>query len=188
MTRFIKCSLIAGLLLSASIVHGDSYSLDPQHTAVIFKIEHIGISWTFGRFNDVTGDFNIDADVNKCQFTFAIKADSLDTGVTKRDEHLRSPDFFNVKQYPYITFKSTGVDKVDGGYKVTGTMYMHGVMRRVSFNLLGGKTAEFPKGTQRIGYTTQLKLNRADFGMDRLSGPVGDEVFIAISFEGIRKG
>jgi polyisoprenoid-binding protein YceI len=188
MFKLINCLAAATLLLIAGLLHADSYALDPQHTAVIFKIEHLGISWTFGRFNDVTGEFNIDADPSKCQMTFAIKADSLDTGVAKRDEHLRSPDFFNVKQYPYITFKSASVQNAEGGYKITGTMYMHGVQRKVAFNLQGGKTAEFPKGTHRIGYTSQLKLNRADFGMDRLSGPVGDEVFIAISFEGIKKG
>jgi len=189
MCRFFGCTLLtATLLATVGFTQADSYSLDPQHTAAIFKIKHLDISWTFGRFNEVAGDFVIDPEPSRCDFTFTIKTDSLDSGLAKRDEHLRSPDFFNVKQFPYITFKSTGVQATEGGYQVTGAMYMHGVTRKVTFKLLGGKTAEFPKNTFRIGYTADLKLKRSDFGMSGLIGPVGDDVFIAVSFEGIKKG
>lgn len=188
MRKITACVLLTvAMLIPAALLHAESYSLDPQHTAAIFKIRHLDISWTFGRFNEVSGDLVIEPDAAKCQFTFALKADTLDTGVGKRDDHLRGPDFFNVKQYPYVTFKSTGVEDIDGGYQVVGTLYMHGITRKVTFKLMGGKTAEFPKGTHRIGYTADLKLKRSDFGMDRLMGPVGDEVFIAVSFEATKK-
>jgi len=166
----------------------DTYAVDDNHTAVVFKVSHLGISWTFGRFNDVAGSFTLDpADPAKSSFALAIKAASLDTNNAKRDEHLRSPDFFNVKQYPEITFKSTAVRPVEGGYEVTGEFTLHGQTRPLTFALKGGKAAEFPKGVQRVGFTTDLAVKRSEFGMDKLVGPVGDEVYIAISFEGVKK-
>jgi polyisoprenoid-binding protein YceI len=166
----------------------DSYALDPMHSAVHFKISHLGLSWTHGRFNDVSGSFAIDPDdANKCAFEVTIKVQSIDTGNPKRDEHLRSPDFFNDRQFPLLTFKSTAVKAVKDGYEVTGDLSLHGATRTMTFTLLGGRKAEFPKGTQRTGYSTELVLKRSDFGMDKMKEAIGDEVHIAISFEGVKK-
>jgi polyisoprenoid-binding protein YceI len=155
---------------------------------VTFKVQHIGISWVHGRFNEFSGSFVIDRDdPGKCSFTLTIKAESIDTANSMRDNHLRGPDFFNVKQFPAIEFKSTSVKGIDGGYEVTGDLTLHGETRPITFSLKGGKTAEFPKGVQRIGFTTDLTLKRSDFKMDRLLNAVGDEVPISISFEGIKK-
>jgi polyisoprenoid-binding protein YceI len=165
----------------------DDYALDEMHTAANFKISHLGLSWTYGRFDDLSGSFTIDADAGKSAFALTIKTDSIDTNNKKRDDHLRSPDFFNVKQFPAITFKSTSVKAAEGGYEVTGDLTLHGVTKSVTFPLKGGKTAEFPKGTVRTGYSTELVLKRSDYGMDKLAPAVGDEVYIAISFEGTKK-
>ena len=73
------------------------------------------------------------------------------------------------------------------GYDVTGDLTMHGVTKQVTLALTGGKTVEFPKGTQRTGFTTDVVLKRADFGIDKFSGMLGDEVHVAVSFEGTRK-
>src|SRR5262245_57682409 len=85
----------------------DNYALDPAHSGVCFKAAPLGLSWTSGPFNDLAGTFTIDADPARCALEVTIKADSVDTGSQKRDEHLRSPDFFNTRQYPTITFKSS---------------------------------------------------------------------------------
>jgi polyisoprenoid-binding protein YceI len=116
-----------------------------------------------------------------------IKAGSIDTANPKRDGHLKSPDFFNVKQYPTIVFKSTAVKAIKDGYEVTGGLTMHGVTKSVSFRLTGGAKAEFPKGVHRTGFSTELVLKRSDFGMDRFTQALGDDVHIAISFEGVKK-
>jgi len=180
---FILTLAFLGLMFAP--VRGDDYAIDNVHSSATFKIGHLGIGWIHGRFNDLSGDFAItDKGGN---FNLTIKADSIDTGVAKRDGHLKSPDFFNVKQFPTITFKSTSVKAGEGGLAVTGDLTMHGVTKSISFTLKGGKTAEFPKGVTRIGYTTDLTLKRSDFGMDRLVGPVGDEVQISVSFEGVKK-
>jgi polyisoprenoid-binding protein YceI len=118
-----------------------------------------------------------------------IKADSVDTNNKQRDTHLRGPDFFNAKQFPSITFKSTSVKAIDGGYEVKGDLTMHGVTKPVAFSLKGGKTAEFPKGTKRTGYASELTVKRSDFevGKPDFAAALGDEVQISIDFEGTKK-
>jgi polyisoprenoid-binding protein YceI len=169
-----------------SAAQADNYQIDPLHSAVTFKISHLGLSWVHGRFNEFSGSFTIDADAAKTSFTLNIKPESVDTGNAKRDEHLRSPDFFNVKQFPALGFKSTAVKAVKDGYEVTGDLTLHGVTKSITFTLLGGRKAEFPRGVQRTGYSTELAIKRSDFGMDKMLEAIGDEVRIAISFEGIK--
>jgi polyisoprenoid-binding protein YceI len=166
----------------------DDYAVDPAHTSVSFKISHIGLSLTHGRFNDVSGSFTLDPDdASKCSFELSIKATSVDTNNAKRDEHLRSPDFFNVKQFPSIKFKSTSVKAVKDGYEVTGDLTLHGVTNSVTCTLTGGRSAEFPKGVKRTGYSTDLTIKRSEFKMDKMTEAIGDEVQISVSFEGTKK-
>jgi polyisoprenoid-binding protein YceI len=183
--RLFGCAL-AGVLLTAGIaVRADDYKVDPMHSSVTFKISHLGLSWVHGRFDKMSGNFTIDpSDASKCSFALTAQAKSVDTNNKQRDEHLCSPDFFNVKQFPLITFKSTGVKAAKNGYEVTGDMTMHGVTKSITFTLDGGKTAEFPRGVKRTGYWTEFVLKRADFGMDKMLNAIGNEVHVAISFEG----
>ena len=180
---------VAGWALAAG--GSDSYVVDPAHTAVTFKIEHLGISWVSGRFNDVSGKCAIDkADPTQSTFEVTIKATSIDTNQPQRNEHLRSKDFFNVKEFPEMAFKSTSVKKAadaDAVYEVTGDFTMHGVTKPLTFILRGGKEAEFPKGSQRIGFFTEFSLKRSDYGMDKMPTAVGDEVKIAVSFEAVKQ-
>jgi polyisoprenoid-binding protein YceI len=175
-------------LAGASLARADDYALDDMHTSVTFKAGHLGLSWTYGRFNEVSGAFTLDPSAaGKSAFALTIKTDSVDTNNKKRDDHLRSPDFFNTKQFPVINFKSTAVKPVEGGYEVTGDLTLHGVTKPVTFSLKGGREAEFPKGVRRTGFSTELSLKRSDFGMDKLAGAVSDEIYIAVSFEGTKK-
>jgi polyisoprenoid-binding protein YceI len=180
--------LLAALAASPSVSRGQgAYTIDGDHSAFTFKISHLGLSWVYGRFNDLSGNFAIDADPAKSSFAVAIKTESIDTANPKRDAHLRNADFFDAKQFPLIAFKSTSVKAIDGGYQVTGDFTMHGVTKPIAFTLKGGKTAEFPKGVNRIGFTTELVLKRSDYGMDKMLIAIGDDVHIAISFEGTKK-
>ncbi len=180
----LALTLVVALPSSAA----DNYAVDEAHTSVSFQVGHLGISMIHGRFNEVSGEFSLDkASPGSSSFSMTIKTQSVDTANKKRDDHLRSPDFFNVKQFPTITFKSTSVKAAGEGYEVRGDFTLHGVTKPVTFKLTGGRTAEFPKGTQRIGFSTELTIKRTDFGMDRLVGPAGDDVKIQVSFEGVRK-
>jgi polyisoprenoid-binding protein YceI len=163
----------------------DSYTVDPVHSSISFKIAHQGISYIHGRFDDFTGKFTIDKDSpEKSSFTLVVKVDTVDTNNTKRDEHLRNADYFNSKQWPEMTFQSTSVKPVPGGYDVTGDLSLHGVTKPVSFTLKGGdKTVEFPKGMQRVGFTTNLTIKRSDFDMKTDLGALGDEIPIDIGVE-----
>ncbi len=157
--------LFLGLLFltaCAALEAADPFEVDPTHSSVVFKIQHAGISSIFGRFNEMSGDFMIDKqDPANSSFALNIKANSIDTNNAARDKHLRSPDFFNTKQFPALTFKSTTVRRVEKGYEVTGDFTMHGVTKQITFVLEGGgKEIEFPKGRKRIGFTTALTLKR----------------------------
>jgi polyisoprenoid-binding protein YceI len=180
--------LASSMTMVASAARADEYVVDAAHAAATFKISHIGLSWTNGRFKDLSGSFVIDrANPAATQLELTAKAESVDTDNAKRDEHLRSPDFFNTKQFPALSFKSTAVRPVEGGYEATGDLTIHGVTRPITVTLAGGRTAEFPKGVQRTGYSTEFKIKRSEFGMDKMLEAIGDEVFISISFEGTKK-
>jgi polyisoprenoid-binding protein YceI len=174
----------------------ESCVFDPAHTSATFRIEHLGISWVSGRFDDVSGKCSLDkTDPTKSTCEVTIKATSINTNNAQRDKHLRSEDFFNVEQFPEMTFKSTSVQKAtatepadaDASYDVTGDFTMHGVTKPVTFILRGGKEAEFPKGTQRIGFFAEFSLKRSDYGMSKLPGAVGDVVKITVSVEAIKQ-
>ncbi|WP_165228682.1 YceI family protein [Aquisphaera insulae] len=187
--RLLESALAIALAAVAapSCFGAENYTLDAAHAAVTFKASHLGLSWTYGRFKEISGAFAIDtADPTATRFEVVAKAESLDTDNAKRDEHLRGPDFFNSKEFPVVSFKSTSVKAVEGGYEVTGDLTLHGVTKPIAVVLRGGGTAEFPKGVHRTGYSGEFQIKRSEFGMDKMTGPIGDEVFVAISFEGTR--
>lgn len=187
--------LAAALLLSAMTLGptsaaraADEYDYDLVHSSITFKARHLDISWIHGRFNQVDGKFIIDRqDPSKSSFKLVVKADSVDTGNAARDEHLRQPDYFDTKQFPTIEFKSTKVKAIAGGFEVTGDFTMHGVTKPVTLTLMGGKEIDW-KGVKRVGFATEVKLKRSDFGFDKSAiGPIGDEAIILIDCEGMRK-
>lgn len=185
--RMILASLV--MIGVSAEARADDYVIDAVHSSVSFQISHMGLSYIQGRFNDFTGNFSIDtSDPSRSSFALTIKAESVDTNNSKRDEHLRAPDFFNVKQFPAITFTSTTVKAIDGGYEVMGDLTMHGETRPVTFSLKGGKTAEFPPKVIRTGFTTsQIVLKRTEFGVGKPMPVLGDDVYVTISFEGTKK-
>jgi polyisoprenoid-binding protein YceI len=190
LVRSAFIALVLAALPAIPARAADEYTLDTMHTGISFKISHLGLSWVFGTFKDVSGGFAIDSqNAANSAFNLTIKADSIDTANAKRDDHLRSPDFFNVKQFPVLTFKSTSVKPADGGFEVTGDLTMHGETKSITFPVKGGRKAEFPPGTHRTGYTAEMVLKRSEFGVGaaKFAQALGDDVFIAVSFEGTRK-
>jgi len=188
--QFLQMAL-AGVLSFGlgTVVKADDYTIDAVHSGVSFQISHVGLAYIHGRFDDFSGNFTIDtSDPTKSAFSLSIKSESVDTNNSKRDDHLRSPDFFNVKQFPTISFTSTSVKPIDGGYEVTGDLTLHGATKPVTFSLKGGASAEFPKGVSRTGFSTsQIVVKRSDFGVGKPMPVLGDEVYVSISFEGTKK-
>jgi len=174
--------LVVGSFLLAGSVRADEYKIDPVHSAVIYKIMHFNVGNAYGRFNEPTGSVTVDNGAPTA-FTFEVKTDKVDTGNPKRDAHLKSPDFFDAKQFPTISFKSKSV-KADGDkYEVAGDLTMHGVTKEITLTL--NKVSEKDTGKMgfRTGWTTETTLKRSDYGMSGMVGPLGDDVTIIISLE-----
>jgi polyisoprenoid-binding protein YceI len=186
MRRTFLAAAALALVTVAAPARADDYTIDDAHSSVGFKIQHLGISWIQGRFDDISGTFSLDKDPAKSSFALTLKTDSIDTNNKNRDTHLKSPDFFNAKQYATISFKSTSVKAVDGGYEVKGDLTMHGETKPISFTLKGGKEVDF-MGKKRTGFSTELTLKRFDFGMDKFKEALSDDVQVAVSFEGVKK-
>jgi polyisoprenoid-binding protein YceI len=190
--RFTVLSALAiGLLAAAQAPAADTYKIDPVHATAIFRINHFGSSFVYGRFDDVEGTFTVDEQKPEdVMFDVTIKADSIDTNSAARDKHLKSADFFSVNEFPTLTFKSTSVKSAgDKKYDVTGDLTIHGVTKSVNASVDFVGTAD---GTQmkmgfRAGYEAHLTIKRSDFGMDKLVGPVGDEVQLIVSLEGVKQ-
>lgn len=162
----------------------ESYQLDVSHTAVVFKIQHIQYSHTYGRFNDVQGSFALG---DQPMFEFSVKTASIDSNFKKRDDHLRGPDFFNAKQFPMITFKSTKVETDGKNLAVTGDLSLHGVTQTVTIPLQKMGEGQDPWGQHRAGFSTTFTIKRSEFGMTNMLDLVGDDVSLMISFEGVRQ-
>jgi polyisoprenoid-binding protein YceI len=170
-----------------SSTKADDYKVDPSHAGISFKIAHMGLSWIQGRFDEFGGEFTIDAaNPDKSSFSMKINPASIDTNNQKRDEHLRSPDFLNAKQFPAMSFKSTSVRPIKGGYEVTGDFTMHGVTKPVTFELVGGRTAEM-QGMKRTGFSSEFSIKRTDFGIGQPTPMIGHQIYVTVSFEGTPK-
>jgi polyisoprenoid-binding protein YceI len=188
MHRTVLTALAVALSLGTFAIAADTYKIDPEHSVVIYRVSHFNVGNAYGRFNDPTGQVVYDkADPSKSTFTFEVKTDNVDTDNDKRDAHLKSPDFFDAKQFPTISFKSTSV-KSDGEnkYLVTGDLTLHGVTKSITVPIT--KTGESDTGRMgyRSGWEATTSLKRSDYGMTGMQGPVGDEVNLVISFEAVK--
>lgn len=178
-------------VLSSAPALADEYELDPAHSTAQFSVRHMMVSTVRGQFDRVTGTASLDEkDLTKSKVEVSIEAKSINTREPKRDEHLRSPDFFDAVKFPAVTFSSTKVEKAEGGkFKVTGDLTMRGVKKSVT--LLAEITAPVknPWGQQVRGVTASGKLNRKDWGLTWNKGLeaggvlVGDEIQLVIDAE-----
>jgi len=142
-----------------------TYTIDPTHSNVEFAVKHMMITTVKGRFGDVKGTVEI-PETGEPKADVTIGVASIDTRVEARDNHLRSPDFFNVEQYPEMRFVSTKAQKTDDGYKLTGDLSLHGVTRAVTLNVVEEGAGVDPWGNQKIAFSATGKFNRSDFGLN----------------------
>jgi polyisoprenoid-binding protein YceI len=191
MKRFISI-IIAAALLAPLHALAATYNIDPAHTTIGFKVKHLMISNVKGVFEKFKGTVNIDEkDITRSKVDVSIDMASVNTNITKRDDHLRSPDFFDVTRFPTMTFVSTRVEKAGAdALKVTGDLTIKGVTRKVILNV-EGPTGEIksPQGDVKRGASATATVNRQDFGVSwskRLDGGgvvVADDVHISIDTE-----
>lgn len=193
--NYLAAALSLTLLLGSSLASATEYIIDTVHSDVSFKIRHMVVSKTTGRFAKFTGSFVYDdKDAQTWSANAVIDATSIDTNNTDRDAHLRGADFFEVEKYPELTFRSTKVSDVVGNKaKLHGFLKMHGVEKLVVLDLEIGGTVKDPWGNMRAGFEASTTINRQDFGinynktLDAGGLALSNEVEISIRVEGIEK-
>lgn len=191
--------LVAALSLSlaplAVLAAPTTWAIDTSHTQSMFTVRHLVVSNVRGQFEKTTGTVTLDdKDVTKSSVEATIDATTIDTRDAKRDEHLRSAEFFDVANHPSITFKSTKVEKAGAGkLKVTGNLTLRGVTKPVVLDVdFPGTIVKDPWGNTRQGFVATTQLNRQDYGLKWSktieAGPVvGDEIKIEIEGELIQQ-
>ncbi len=183
--RFSSLAGPAAILLAATLAlvpaarsESAVYEVDPVHTSVYFKVSHLGFSSLFGRFNAVRGSAVFDPDDPEAgSLDLTIDAASIDTKHEERDEHLRSPDFFNAGEFPQMTFRSTRIEATgDSRARVTGDFTLLGVTRPLTMDVTYNGMGPYPfvTGQIRIGFSATGSLRRSDFGMTYALDQIGE--------------
>ena len=166
----------------------DNYKIDPVHSSVLFGIKHLGVTNFYALFKDISGTVVFDqADPSKSSVELTVPVESLDSRNPKRDQHLKSPDFFNAKQFPTLSFKSKKVEAAGDLYKVSGDFTLHGVTKPITIEFKKGQEGKGMEGEVRGGGETRFTIKRTDYGMNFMPGALGDEVNIILSVEGIKQ-
>lgn len=192
----IIASLCTTILLALPVIASAAvWNIDPEHSNIGFKVRHLMVSNVKGSFDKHTGTVDInDKDITKSKVEVSIDTNSINTNVQKRDEHLRSADFFDVAKFPTMTFVSKKVAKAGKDkLKVTGDLTLHGVTKEVVLDVEPlSKESKDPWGNFRRGTTASTKINRKDFGLvwnkalETGGVAVGEEVFITLEIELIK--
>ncbi len=180
---------LSALASVSATAQAGTWHLDPPHSAAQFSIRHLGISTVRGTFTKVNGVVENPDDPSKASVNVTIEASSVDSRVQRRDDDLRSAHFFDVAQYPSITFKSTRVESAGPGkLRVTGDLAIHGVTKQVVLDVDGPTPpVKDARGNSHRGVSATTTIKRSDFGMNFMQGMVGDQVDIQLDVEMVDK-
>jgi polyisoprenoid-binding protein YceI len=165
-----------------------SWDVDPVHTSIIFKVQHLGVSYFYGRVDKAAGSVEInDEKPGESKVELTIATDSINSNNDGRNNHLKSPDFFNAKEFPEIKFVSKTAKKDgDKKWKVDGELTLHGVTKplSVSVDMVGSADTKMGK---RAGFDVTFKIKRSDYGMSGMLDALGDEVTVMAGVECVAK-
>ena len=171
-----------------------TWNVDKVHSKVRFDVAHMVISTVEGNFTNFSGSVtNTKTDFSDAKFNFTVDLKSVDTNNTRRDNDLKSPNFFDVAKYPTMTFKSTSINHKEGkNFILNGNLTIHGVTKPVSLNLTVNGTIKDPWGNTRAAFKVTGSLNRFDYGlkynsvMDNGGLVVGKSVNFTVRLETIQ--
>lgn len=186
-------TMAISLVFAAAASAQQTFEIDASHASIGFAIDHLVISKVRGDFREFTGTVTLDDTGAVQKVSAAIDVNSIDTGVENRDNHLKSPDFFDVANFPQIKFESISVRRDEGQSVLIGDLTIHGVAREVELPFTVKGPVTDPYGKTRIGLTAETVLNRKDFGLTwnntlETGGlVVGEVVEVQISFEAIKQ-
>ena len=143
-----------------------TWTIDPAHSSVGFAVKHMGIATVRGEFTEFQGTLEIGEDLSSAKVSGTVSAQSVDTNEPQRDDHLRSPDFFDVAQYPELRFESTSIEALDDEeFRITGQLTIHGVTNEIVLHADVQGTDVDPWGNERVGLEVTGQLSRGDYGM-----------------------
>ncbi len=193
MRHFTKAMLLGCALFAATPAIAADYKVDTEgaHAFVQFRVKHLGVSWLYGRFNEFDGEFTFDEkNPENNKITIDLNVASIDSNHDRRDKHLRSDDFLNVKKYPKARFVSTSYKKTgDKTADLQGNLTLHGTTKPMTIKVehIGG--GNDPWGGYREGFEGRATIKPADWGINMVDklGPEAEEVELFLSIEGIRK-
>jgi polyisoprenoid-binding protein YceI len=173
---------------AAGIAAADSYKVDAGHSSIVFRIKHLNISNFYGNFRDFSGTFTADPDTGEvASLSVEVKATSVDTGIDGRDKHLRSPDFFNVDQFPTASFTSTEVKKSgEGKFEATGEFTLCGVTKTVTVPVEFTGAGKDPRGGNRAGVEAVFDFSRDDYGITYMPDGLSKQVRLIVSLSGVK--
>ena len=193
----LRIPYTAGLIIALLIIGftggiqladaADTYEIDTAHSMILFRAKHMGVTYNYGRFNEFTGELMIDeTDISKSMVEFEVKTASVDTANEKRDQHLRSSDFFSAKQFPVITFKSTKVNMKEGKkdmLEITGDLELLGVKKSITVDVEITGKAKGRQGESVMGFESVFTIKRSEFGMTYGPGAVSDDIRLIVTIE-----
>lgn len=180
--------IVFAITMPFSALAADSYTIDPTHTYPHFSINHLGFSTMQGRFDNTSGKVTLDRAAKTGSVEITIEAASITTGFAKRDKHLKSPDFFNVAEFPTLTYKSSAVKfQGDTPVSVEGNLTLLGVTKPVTLTIstfnCGPDPMDKLKKKQKCGADASAQIKRSDFGMKYAIPAAGDEVKLVFEIE-----
>lgn len=193
----LRLGAFASVLAGALSVGAAEYTIDASHSDVQFRVRHMGISTVTGSFGEFSGTFNVDPKkVEATTGSAVIKVASISTNNARRDEHLKSDDFFNAEQFPEIKFTSKAVRKVnmkDSTAELVGDLTIRDITKEIVLKVKGtGILAKDPWGMERAGFRATGVINRLEFGLkwnnllETGGAVVAPEVELVLAFEGVR--
>lgn len=194
----MRIKIISGLFFAVAFIllssahAAEKYKIDPAHTSLTFSVRHMGINNVKGHFEEFGGTIVMDkGEIREAEGTIQVK--SINTGVKQRDDHLRTPDFFDASTYPVITFKTKRIDKSSGQPLLVADFTMRGVTKELRLPVIMSGPIKDPQGKIRIGLEAKASLNRRDYGinysgnLESGAALVGEEVSLEINAEAIQE-
>lgn len=151
--------------MSTELPPSGTWVIEPAHSTIEAVAKHLRVTKVRGRFQSFEGKVEVPEDALQSSVEVTIDAESIDTGVEDRDNHLRSGDFLDVENHPTLTFRSTGVEEVPGGYRLTGDLTMAGETNPVTLDLAYGGLTEDPWGNTRALFSAETTIDREDWGL-----------------------
>lgn len=171
-----------------------TWTIDPAHSEIGFKVKHLVISTVSGKFNSFEGKLEGDIEnLTSAKIHFSADIDSIHTGNDQRDGHLKSADFFDATTHPKLSFESTSVEKKGDDYKVNGNLTLKGITKPVALNVEFGGVQKSLYGQTVAGFEVTTKINRQDFGLtwsavtEAGGVVVSDEVKLAANLELVKQ-